>query len=310
PAQLTIEGEASDDARLFEKRDEDVTSRTRTQGAVAWSPAPWGQIGEAGPDQRTPDLGALVQEIVDRPGWSAGNAMAFVISGSGRRTAEAYDGDRNRAPVLEIGYLCADDLDGDGFACQLDCDEEDPGVHPGAAEICDGRDNDCDGAVDEGDAVDAPLWYADFDGDGYGNAALTLNACARPAGWAAAAGDCDDFHAAVHPGAPDLCDGLDNDCDGTEIDEDFQPQTTSCGVGSCGATGVLECVAGALVDSCEAGAPASADDATCDGIDDDCDGAVDEDYVSQATSCGVGACGATGVLSCEAGLEIDSCEAG
>jgi hypothetical protein len=265
-AQLTIEGEASDDARAFEKTDGNVTSRPRTLGAVPWDPAPWSLVGEAGPDQRTPDLAPLVQEIVDRPGWSAGNAMAFVITGSGRRTAEAYDGDRDRAPVLEIEYLCADDLDGDGFACQLDCDEEDPSVHPGAAELCDGRDNDCDGAVDEGDAVGAPLWYADFDGDGYGNAAQTTNACTQPPGWVADASDCDDFHHAVHPGAPDLCDGLDNDCDGTAIDEDFQPQITSCGVGTCGATGVLECVAGSLVDSCKAGPPPSADDATCDGV--------------------------------------------
>ena len=116
-----------------------------------------------------------MEEVVDRPGWSAGNDMACLISGSGQRTAESYDGDPDAAPVLEIEHLdiCSADADGDGFACEVDCDDGDAGVHPDADEICDGRDNDCDNTIDESDAEGTSLWYADFDGDGYGDPAST-----------------------------------------------------------------------------------------------------------------------------------------
>jgi hypothetical protein len=104
PTSLTIEGEASDDAPGFEKEDRNVTSRSRTSGAVAWEPPPW-QTGASGPDQRTPELRTIVQEIVDRPGWEPGNAMVFVISGTGHRTAHARYGVPERAPRLELEYL-------------------------------------------------------------------------------------------------------------------------------------------------------------------------------------------------------------
>ena len=255
---LKIEAEASDDAPSFVRADRNVTSRPRTNGSIAWAPPPWTKTGASGPDQRTPELTGLLQEIVDRAAWSSGNSMAFVITGSGLRTAEAYDGDRDAAAVLDVEYLCEVGPAG-GFACEVECEE-------------------------------AALWYADFDGDGYGDASRTASACAQPAGWVADASDCDDFEDSVHPDAHDLCDGIDNDCD-TSIDEDFAPQPTSCGVGACAATGDLQCVEGSVVDSCGPGA-AEADDAVCNGVDDDCDGVVDEDYAATLTSCGVGACGA------------------
>ncbi len=68
-------------------------------------------VGAAGPDQRTPSLVALVQEIVDRPGWVEGNGMAFIISGSGTRVAEAVDGDPAAAPLLHIEYSTAVSVD-------------------------------------------------------------------------------------------------------------------------------------------------------------------------------------------------------
>ena len=152
-------------------------------------------------------------------------------------------------------------------------------------------------------------YYLDSDGDSFGDPSDSLlTACTAPAGRVANDTDCDDAVAAVNPGASEICDSLDNNCDGS-TDEDYVPAATSCGVGACAGTGTTTCVAGAVVDSCVAGTPA-ASDATCNGIDEDCSGTADEDYVSTATSCGVGACAGTGTTTCVAGAVVDSCVAG
>ncbi|MEO2136806.1 MAG: hypothetical protein ABGY28_05030, partial [bacterium] len=104
------------------------------------------------------------------------------------------------------------------------------------------------------------------------------------------------------------CDGIDDDCDGS-VDEDFEGQPTSCGIGECAATGSTYCENGSVKNSCTVG-QSSVDDSTCNGLDDDCDGSTDEDYASESTSCGVGACAASGSTSCEAGVVADSCTAG
>ncbi|MED5373341.1 MAG: putative metal-binding motif-containing protein [Myxococcota bacterium] len=96
-----------------------------------------------------------------------------------------------------------------------DCDDSDPDVHPGAAEICDGVDQDCDGAVDNGAQQ---TFYADTDSDGYGDSAESHVGCEADVPyerWSLEPGDCDDSLASVHPGADELCDGVDQDCDGT-----------------------------------------------------------------------------------------------
>jgi hypothetical protein len=87
------------------------------------------------------------------------------------------------------------------------------------AERCNGIDDDGDGSVDEGDALDAPTWYTDVDGDGWGDDASATVGCTRPAGAVGLGGDCDDTDPAVHPMAAEQCDGVDQDCDG-ELDED------------------------------------------------------------------------------------------
>ena len=101
------------------------------------------------------------------------------------------------------------------------------------------------------------------------------------------------------------CNGIDDNCNGT-VDEGYVAVATSCGVGACAATGSQTCVSGALINSCAPSAPA-AGDATCDGIDNNCNGSVDEGYVATATSCGVGACGATGVQACVSGALVNTC---
>lgn len=107
PTFLALRGQASDDAFAFAKTRYNISSRAKTQASVQWVPGPWTQRGEAGNNQQTPDIATLIQEIVDRPGWSRGNALAILISGTGERGAESYDGDAAGAPVLRIKYMAA-----------------------------------------------------------------------------------------------------------------------------------------------------------------------------------------------------------
>jgi hypothetical protein len=72
--------------------------------SVPWTPADWSTVGAAGAAQRTPDLSALVGAVVGRAGWASGNAVALQISGSGRRTAEAFEGGASVAPLLHVEY--------------------------------------------------------------------------------------------------------------------------------------------------------------------------------------------------------------
>ncbi|HTH04810.1 MAG TPA: MopE-related protein, partial [Ilumatobacteraceae bacterium] len=153
------------------------------------------------------------------------------------------------------------DRDGDGYvACAPwsgtdpailgggDCGPVNPATHPGALEICDGQDNDCDGSVDAEEA--------DLDGDGY----------------VACDGDCDDARAAVHPGAPEICDELNNDC----LDPDWPDSSTE--ERDDDGDGYTEC--GNDCDDSAAGInPAAVE--VCNSLDDDCDSLVDEDDVSE-----------------------------
>jgi hypothetical protein len=99
-----------------------------------------------------------------------------------------------------------------------DCDDGDAAVHPGADEVCNGVDDDCDDETDEDDATDAPIWYLDDDGDGFGDVTRFTEACEQPSDHVEDATDCDDADAAIHPDADELCNGVDDDCD-EEIDE-------------------------------------------------------------------------------------------
>ncbi|MEC7947457.1 MAG: putative metal-binding motif-containing protein, partial [Myxococcota bacterium] len=119
-----------------------------------------------------------------------------------------------------------EDADGDGYKARehaaegeaWDCDDNDPAVHPGAVEICDGRNNDCDAGIDE-DAVDANPYYRDGDEDGYGNPDSMMHACERPPGYIDNGDDCDDDAPSAFPGAEEICnDGIDQDCDADDSD--------------------------------------------------------------------------------------------
>lgn len=101
---LTIKGEDVDNATAFTTSTNNVSNRTKTSATVNWSPSGWNATGQAGQDQATPNLKTIVQEIVDRSGWNAGNNMVFIITGSGERTAEAYEGSSSNAAQLKVSY--------------------------------------------------------------------------------------------------------------------------------------------------------------------------------------------------------------
>ncbi|HNI55778.1 MAG TPA: MopE-related protein [Chitinophagales bacterium] len=181
------------------------------------------------------------------------------------------------------GTVSFADADGDGYTSDVDCNDADAAINPGATEICNGMDDNCNGDIDEGAGA---TWYADADGDTYGDAASTTVACDMPEGYVADATDCNDADAAVNPGATEVCNGVDDNCDGN-IDEGLTFETWYAD-----ADGDMYGDAGASVSTCD-GAPAGyvadaadcndADAAVnpgatevCNGIDDNCDGNIDE----------------------------------
>ncbi|MBX3027834.1 hypothetical protein KF840_23310 [bacterium] len=106
---LTLFGEAVDDAPSFGANFANLAALPRTTASVPWAVPAW-VVNASGPAQRSPDLRAIVQEIVNRPGWASGNALALLLASSGgRREAESYDGNPNKAAVLEIAYRIATD---------------------------------------------------------------------------------------------------------------------------------------------------------------------------------------------------------
>ena len=165
-----------------------------------------------------------------------------------------------------VGDACDGDADGDGYETTAhggdDCDDTAAAIHPGAAEVCgDGVDNDCDGQIDPSTSTDASTWYRDGDLDGYGDGSMSVNACTQPIGYVADGTDCDDSRNDMYPGAPESCtDPEDLNCDGsvshTDADNDGYAACVDCD------------------DSDAAAFPMNPE--VCDGVDNDCDGIVDQ----------------------------------
>ncbi len=142
------------------------------------------------------------------------------------------------------------DTDGDGYgdpevtitscdqasgtvANDEDCDDDDSDVNPDADELCStAYDDDCDGTANEDDAVDASTWYADTDGDGYGDPNSTTAACKKPNGYTTNKTDCDDTSKLINPGRNESCNGLNDDCD-ANVDETVLGSGSDCPAGSC-----------------------------------------------------------------------------
>ena len=162
------------------------------------------------------------------------------------------------------------DLDDDGFLAPAaggsDCDDEDGGAYPSADEVCNDRDDDCDGQVDNA-ALDQQAWFGDRDGDGFGSPDEVVVACDRPMGFVMAGGDCDDGDQAVHPGATEVFyDGVDQDCAGTS---DFDRDGDGYDHVVFGGSDCRDQDADIHPDAAEAD----------DLVDQDCDGLVDEDFL-------------------------------
>ncbi|UCH87013.1 MAG: thrombospondin type 3 repeat-containing protein, partial [Dehalococcoidia bacterium] len=214
---------------------------------------------------------------------------------------EVCDGvDNDGDTLIDEGFP---DTDGDTVADCVDCCPDDP--DPGQS------DTDGDGVGDACDNCPAVpnTDQANSDGDSYGDACDNCPTVDNPGQEDCNGDGVGDACDAINPGADDSdCDGIDDNCNGT-ADDEYVPTPTSCGVGECGAAGELICVGGALQDTCTPGSPTGADD-DCDGLDQDCSGTADDNYVPTPTSCGVGECGAAGQLICVSGALQDTCTPG
>jgi len=203
-------------------------------------------------------------------------------------------------PIVRYYY----DADGDGFGESAafrdicgpqglytttmdgDCNGGDNTIYPGAPELCDGQDNNCNGTIDEGVTT---RYYLDFDGDGYGQTNDFIDHCAPEGNYTATAdGDCNDSDETIYPGAPELCDGQDNDCNGQtdegvttryylDFDGDGYGQTNDF-IDLCAPSGFYTALEGGDCDDDPATGGMTNPDATeiCDSKDNDCDGTTDE----------------------------------
>lgn len=194
------------------------------------------------------------------------------------------------------GLTLYEDIDGDGYGSAdgarslgcaaregwsttgTDCNDLWVSIHPGATETANRKDDDCNGEVDDGIVINT--WYADRDGDGFGDVGTVVEAQDAPEGYVANGEDCSDLEPTVSPLGIETCDGVDNDCN--HVIDDGEGVYVTCGVGICSRrleTCDTECVPGTpLVE-------------ICDGLDDDCDGEVDEDVTCpDGSPCESGRC--------------------
>jgi hypothetical protein len=254
---------------------------------------------------------------VDGDGYGAGGAVSACArpagyvsnntdcndnnSGVHPTASETCNGvDDNCAGGVDEGVTTTyyQDADGDGYggttttqACALpagytststDCNDGNASVHPNVAESCNGIDDNCAGGIDEGVKN---TYYADSDGDGYGNPLSTTQACTRPVGYASNSTDCNDSNAAVYPGHAEVCNGIDDNCvsgvdEGVtttyykDVDADGYGATTNGTTQACSTPAGYQASSTDCNDNAASVHPNATE--TCNGIDDNCTNGVDE----------------------------------
>jgi len=212
------------------------------------------------------------------------SAAAVSANGDGRRTGDSAGVSRSSIAIgCNNATRVYQDQDGDGFGkitdkegrlvCSPpagfatkagDCNDNFDKIFPGANELCNELDDDCDGETDEGLPIE--LLFEDDDGDGHGRpGSPSKMACGPQNGWGVGGDDCNDDDADINPDADELCNQIDDDCDG-RVDEGAR---ATCGIGWCRRTSPT-----CDDNLCEPGAPR---DELCNLLDDDCDGETDED---------------------------------
>ncbi len=269
--------------------------------------------------------------------WNTGATTGSISATStGNYSLTAYDFDGCPHPSNTISVTALPnaiwfaDSDGDGYgnagqsqttctgapsghvADNTDCNDGNASINPGANETCNNIDDDCNGTADDG--LTFSTWYADADGDNYGNIGSFTNACSQPSGYVSNGTDCNDNIAAINPGTAELCNGIDDDCDGS-TDEGCNTYTwfadadgDSFGNPAISTTTQTPVAPSGYVANngdCNDGNSAIHPSATetCNNIDDDCDGIADDGltfltFYTDADGDGYGASSATGISSC------------
>ncbi len=224
------------------------------------------------------------------------NDKSFAVKPGASEICNSVDDDCNGQTDEDLDQTWYEDSDTDGvggnvkiIACSMplnatsttgDCDDTKKEVFPGAKELCDGIDNDCNGKTDEGIFQD---WYEDFDNDTYGNAEVSKSDCKKPVGYVSDNTDCNDKSSAVKPNAKEICNSVDDDCNGQTdegLDQTWYEDSDTDGFGSdkktvsCTMPSDATLTTGDCDDTKKEVFPGAQE--ACDGIDNDCNGQTDE----------------------------------